>query len=56
METIKPTTTRSYEDIDPVFKWRRDEGRDTIELHLPGMLHMSKLIIYGVCLYRLNIF
>jgi len=30
---------RSYEDFDPLFVWRREEGRDTLELHLPGMFH-----------------
>ncbi|KAL9331388.1 hypothetical protein ACSQ67_000998 [Phaseolus vulgaris] len=28
---------RSYEDFDPLFVWRREEGRDTLELHLPGI-------------------
>ncbi|KAI4348470.1 hypothetical protein L6164_009193 [Bauhinia variegata] len=28
--------SRFYEDFDPVCKWRRDEGRDTLEVHLPG--------------------
>ncbi|XP_058740099.1 inactive protein RESTRICTED TEV MOVEMENT 2-like [Vicia villosa] len=27
---------RSYEDFDPIFKWRRELDRDTVELHLPG--------------------
>ncbi|KAI4350332.1 hypothetical protein L6164_004798 [Bauhinia variegata] len=27
---------RSYEDFDPVCKWRGDEARDTLEVHLPG--------------------
>ncbi|RDX91674.1 Inactive protein RESTRICTED TEV MOVEMENT 2, partial [Mucuna pruriens] len=33
---------RSYEDFDPLFMWRREEGRDTLELHLPGMLHCMR--------------
>lgn len=28
---------RSYEDYDPIIKWRREEGRDTLEVHLPGI-------------------
>jgi len=32
----KHAHNRSYEDFDPVFKWRREQDRDTIELHLPG--------------------
>ncbi|KAG4927559.1 hypothetical protein JHK85_054107 [Glycine max] len=36
---ISKHTNRSYEDFDPLFMWRREEARDTLELHLPGMLH-----------------
>ncbi|KAI3993838.1 hypothetical protein MKX01_002851 [Papaver californicum] len=28
--------TRSYEDFEPVFNWVREEGLDTLVLHLPG--------------------
>jgi hypothetical protein len=34
----KHAHNRTYEDFDPLFKWRREQGSDTIELHLPGML------------------
>ncbi|KAK7377849.1 hypothetical protein VNO80_03282 [Phaseolus coccineus] len=49
-------TNRSYEDFDPLFVWRREEGRDTLELHLPGFKrdqiriqinHVGLLIISG---------
>ncbi|KAK4272342.1 hypothetical protein QN277_020910 [Acacia crassicarpa] len=39
METTRfsPTANgRSYEDFDPLCKWRREEGRDILEVHLPG--------------------
>lgn len=42
MET-KHAHNRFYEDFDPVFKWRREHVRDTLELHLPGMLYVLKL-------------
>ncbi|XP_014491219.1 inactive protein RESTRICTED TEV MOVEMENT 2 [Vigna radiata var. radiata] len=47
---------RSYEDFDPLFMWRREEGRDTLELHLPGFKrdqiriqinHVGLLVISG---------
>ncbi|KHN34675.1 hypothetical protein glysoja_011228 [Glycine soja] len=52
---ISKHTNRSYEDFDPLFMWRREEGRDTLELHLPGMRdqiriqinHVGLLVISG---------
>ncbi|XP_061343298.1 inactive protein RESTRICTED TEV MOVEMENT 2-like [Gastrolobium bilobum] len=47
---------RSYEDYDPVYNWRTEENRDTVELHLPGFKrehiriqidHLGFLIISG---------
>ncbi|XP_020210661.1 inactive protein RESTRICTED TEV MOVEMENT 2 [Cajanus cajan] len=47
---------RSYEDFDPLFVWRREEARDTLELHLPGFRrdqiriqinHVGYLVISG---------
>ncbi|AES80880.1 putative HSP20-like chaperone [Medicago truncatula] len=52
----KHAHNRSYEDFDPVFKWRREQDRDTIELHLPGFKreqiriqinHLGFLVISG---------
>lgn len=43
---ISKHTNRSYEDFDPLFMWRREEARDTLELHLPGMLHSMYLKLY----------
>lgn len=49
-QTKHPSVTnRSYEDFDPICKWRREESRDTLEVHLPGTFiyqHLSQVIIY----------
>ncbi|KAG4938181.1 hypothetical protein GLYMA_16G038600v4 [Glycine max] len=53
---ITKHANRSYEDFDPLFMWRREEGRDTLELHLPGFRrdqiriqinHVGLLVISG---------
>ncbi|EHA8587219.1 inactive protein RESTRICTED TEV MOVEMENT 2-like [Cocos nucifera] len=31
-----PGPTPSYEDFDPDFEWSREEGSDTLRVHLPG--------------------
>ncbi|KAI9120704.1 hypothetical protein K1719_007737 [Acacia pycnantha] len=39
MEATRSSPTanyRSYEDFDPLCKWSRKEGRDILEVHLPG--------------------
>ncbi|OVA16452.1 Alpha crystallin/Hsp20 domain [Macleaya cordata] len=37
METkFQSNFTRSYEDFQPAFNWVREEGLDTLVLHLPG--------------------
>ncbi|CAL0322806.1 unnamed protein product [Lupinus luteus] len=36
MEKSAPIDNQSYEDFDPVCKWRKEDGCDTIILHLPG--------------------
>ncbi|XP_057437742.1 inactive protein RESTRICTED TEV MOVEMENT 2-like [Lotus japonicus] len=52
----KHAHNRTYEDFDPVFKWRREETRDTIELYLPAFKreqvrikinHVGLLVISG---------
>ncbi|WJX83055.1 hypothetical protein P8452_65745 [Trifolium repens] len=52
----KHAHNRTYEDFDPLFKWRREQGSDTIELHLPGFKreqiriqinHLGFLVISG---------
>ncbi|XP_028790494.1 inactive protein RESTRICTED TEV MOVEMENT 2-like [Neltuma alba] len=58
METRYPSMAgrRSYEDFDPLCKWRREEGRDILEVHLPGFRreqvkvqvnHLGFIIISG---------
>ncbi|XP_054804404.1 inactive protein RESTRICTED TEV MOVEMENT 2-like [Prosopis cineraria] len=58
METRYPFMAghRSYEDFDPLCKWSREEGRDILEVHLPGFRreqvkvqvnHLGFLIISG---------
>ncbi|KAL2320487.1 hypothetical protein Fmac_029456 [Flemingia macrophylla] len=53
MEIAKHThaANRTYEDFDPLFVWRREEARDILELHLPGMLFFVSLD-YHVCFRR----
>lgn len=36
---------RSYEDFDPICKWRTEEGRDILEVHLPGLLSASIIMV-----------
>nr|XP_010908180.1 uncharacterized protein LOC105034648 [Elaeis guineensis] len=31
-----PVPSPSYEDFDPAFEWSREEGSDTLRVHLPG--------------------
>ncbi|TKY62879.1 Inactive protein RESTRICTED TEV MOVEMENT 2 [Spatholobus suberectus] len=58
MEITKHThaANRSYEDFDPLFVWRKEESRDTLELHLAGFRrdqiriqinHVGFLVISG---------
>ncbi|CAJ2672059.1 inactive protein RESTRICTED TEV MOVEMENT 2-like [Trifolium pratense] len=52
----KHAHNRTYEDFDPIYKWRREQGSDTVELHLPGFKreqiriqinHLGFLVISG---------
>lgn len=49
MDSKQAYKQRSYEDFDPIFKWRREQDRDTVELHLPGQY---RCVVSGVVLHR----
>lgn len=36
---------RVYEDFDPYCKWRKEEERDTIEVHLQGTVYYSFYLV-----------
>ncbi|XWS57877.1 hypothetical protein CRYUN_Cryun09bG0211000 [Craigia yunnanensis] len=33
---MQPTMETSYEDFEPLCKWKREQSNDTLEVHLPG--------------------
>ena len=37
MDTRIRFTPRSYEDFEPSFEWKREEGSDTLVISLPGL-------------------